>query len=286
MRTNRTPVAIPVAIVALILLLAAAVPCAGLEQSRPNILVSNDDGIDAPGLAALVESLRRIGKVTVAAPLKDLSGVSHAMTSNKFISVTESERNGVKWYGIDAFPATCARLALDVLLPEKPDFVVTGVNGGENLGVVTYYSATVAGAREATFLGIPAVSVNLQSGNGMDYTAAADFTAALVKELAGRRLPSGVFLNINLPNLPKDRIRGIMITRQDPRPAAEIYEKREARGAETIYWATYKSLGAGAEGTDLWAQRNGYISITPLLCDQTAAAGLSDLKSLEKMPWR
>jgi len=269
---------------------AVAVACACAAPKAPasplKILVSNDDGIEAPGLAALVEALRRVGRVTVAAPLANQSGVSHAMTANKLVAVQKSERGGLLWYGIDATPAACARLAIEVLLPERPDIVVTGINKGENLGVVTFYSATVAGAREAAFLGIPAVSVNLRSGEGMDYGPAADFTAALVKALAGGGLPPGVYLNINVPNLPKDRIRGVMVTRQDPRAAAELYEKRESGDQKSIYWATYKDLGAGVKGTDVWAQRNGYISITPLLTDQTAATALARLKRLEKVSWK
>jgi 5'-nucleotidase len=282
MRTNRSPVTAAV----LIFLLAIAVQCTGLEQSRPKILVSNDDGIEAPGLAALVAALEKVGTVTVAASAGEQSGVSHGMTTRKLIPVRESNRGGTKWFAIDATPASCVRLALEVLLPEKPDIVVAGVNRGENVGLVTFYSATVAAAREAAFLRIPAISVNLKSAESMDYAAAADFTAALVRELTRSGLEKGLFLNVNIPALPKNKIKGILVTSQDVRPTAEFFEKKETRGGETLYWPSYKTLDAGPEGTDTWAMRNGYIAITPLSLDQTDAVAIKKLKDLEKLFWK
>lgn len=122
--------------------------------------------------------------------------------------ISESERKGSKWYAIKALPATCVRLALESLLAEKPDLVVSGINRGENLGVVSFYSATVACSREAAIKGIPAVAVSLESGKTMDYAPAADFIVSLVREMKEKRLKPGVFLNVNVPNLPEDKIKG------------------------------------------------------------------------------
>lgn len=256
------------------------------QSPRPlRILISNDDGIEAPGIAALAEALGRIGEVTVAAPMKNQSGTSHAMTANKIIVVKESRKDGQRWAAIDALPATCVRLALDTLLPAKPDIVVSGINRGENLGVVTYYSATVACAREAAFQGIPAVAVNLENGEGMNYGAAADFTAALIRALAGHGLRRGVYLNVNVPALPRRGIKGVLITRQDRRPAVQVYEKQHESGAEARYWASYTNLEPGPRGTDIWAIRNGYIAITPLGIDQTATPQLEELRRLESITW-
>jgi len=282
MRTKRKPAAF----IAAALLLAAAAQCTGPEQFRLRILVSNDDGIDAPGLAALVTALEKVGTVTVAAPVNEQSGVSHGMTTRKLIPVRESERGGTKWFSIDATPASCVRLALESLLPEKPDIVVSGVNRGENVGLVTFYSATVAAAREAAFLRIPAVSVNLQHGESMDYELASSFTAAIVSELARAGFEKGLFLNINIPALPKGRIKGILVTRLDDRQTIELFEKKEAREGETLYWPSYKTLDAGPEGTDIWAVRNGYIAITPLSLDQSDPAAAKKLKNLEKLVWK
>ena len=282
MRTNRGYAAFAV----MVFLLAAAVPCAGQERAAPKILLSNDDGIEAPGLIALFDALRSVGTVTVAAPLREQSGISHGMTTRKLIPVRRSERQGAKWFGIDATPASCVRLALESLLPGRPDVVVSGINRGENVGLVTFYSATVAAAREAAFLRIPAIAVNLQGGENMDYSAAADFMAALVRELARRGFDKGLFLNINIPALARDRIKGVMVTRQDLRPTLEYFEKKETRNGQDLYWPSYKTLDAGTGQTDIWAVRNGYIAITPLSLDQTDAAGLESLKRLEKLAWK
>ena len=138
-----------VEIVVLALVFAAA--CGGAPQPPApgplSIVITNDDGIEAPGIQALAEALRPLGRVTVAAPSGNRSGVSHGVTSGRVISVRESDRAGQKWFAIDALPATCVRLALEELLPDKPDLVLSGINKGENLGTVTFYSATVAAAR-------------------------------------------------------------------------------------------------------------------------------------------
>jgi 5'-nucleotidase len=282
MKTDRRPGTV----IVLVFLLAMAGQCTGLEQSAPKILVSNDDGIDAQGLIALVEALQKVGTVTVAAPEREQSGISHGMTTRRLITVRESERAGVKWYGIDATPGSCVRLALESLLPARPDIVVSGINRGENVGLVTFYSATVAAAREASFLRIPAIAVNLRSGDGMDYKTAARFVAALVRELVRGGLEEGLFLNINIPALPRERIKGVMITSLDTRPTAESFEKKEVRDGETLYWPSYKVLDAGPANTDIWAVRNGFISITPLSLDQTDAARFKTLEGLKKLEWK
>ncbi len=248
-------------------------------QPPPRILLSNDDGIEAPGLAALFEKLSLLGRVTVAAPSKNYSGTSHGVTSNCPIMVAEMDKNGSKWYAIDALPATCVRLALEVLLPEKPDLVVSGINSGENMGVVTFYSATVAAAREASFMGIPAISVNLQRSPTMNYADAADFTADLAREVKDKGLRGGFFLNVNYPALPKDRIKGVLITKQDIQPALEFYERRTSPEGKTYFLPTYKDLVRAPETTDVWAMANGYISIVPLQFDQTAYRELGSLET-------
>jgi 5'-nucleotidase len=208
------------------------------------------------------------------------------MTTQKLLAVRLSEQKGARWFGIDGTPASSVRLALESLLLEKPDVVISGINKGENLGLVTYYSATFAAAREAAFLRIPAIAVNLQRGPDMDYRTAADFTAALVEELARRGFEKGMFLNVNVPPLPRDRIKGILVTRQDVRSTLEYFEKRESRDGQDYYWPSYKILDAGPEGTDTWAMRNGYISVTPMTLDQTDLSGLKSLKSLENLVWK
>ncbi|MBE3130928.1 MAG: 5'/3'-nucleotidase SurE [Acidobacteria bacterium] len=271
--------------VVLALLLAAA--CGGMapEQSRGplRILVTNDDGIEAPGLQALADALMPLGTVTVAAPRDPRSGVSHGVTSDRSIAVEESERQGATWFSIDALPATCVRLALEALLSEKPDLVVSGINRGENLGTVTFYSATVAGAREAAFLGIPSIAVNLAAGKGMDYKAAAGIMADIVRAVGKDGIPKGAFLNVNIPGLPRESIRGVRITKQDTRAPLEFFEKTVSPEGATEYKPSWKHHEPAGEDTDIWAVRNGYVSISVLGFDQSAAAGATARKSLKRL---
>jgi len=258
-----------------VFLLLSSVVCG---QQPYRILISNDDGIDHPGTKALLPKLRPLGEITVAAPSKNASGVGHGSTFPGPIPVEAWERDGVKWFSIEALPATCVRLALTSLLSEKPDLVVAGINKGANVGVITFSSGTVACAREAAYRGIPAVAVNMQSAKDMDYDMAADFVGALVKELKEKGLPPGTYLNMNIPALPKDRIKGVLITKQDLRPADEWYEKRVGPDGKTGYWSIYKVVEGGDPKSDAWALSQGYVSITPLSIDQTQ---LSEIKSLE-----
>lgn len=247
-------------------------------QSSFKILISNDDGIEAPGIAALFEKLSAIASVTVAAPAQNYSAVGHGITYQDPIMITESERNGCKWFAIKALPATCVRLALESLLAEKPSLVVSGINRGENLGVVSFYSATVACAREAAIKGIPAVAVSLASGKTMDYGPAADFIVSLVQELKEKGLRPGSFLNVNVPNLPGDQVKGVLITRQDMQPSQESYERRVSPSKQVYFWNIFTDLDQAPEKTDVWAVRNGFISISPFQLDQT---DLEELKALE-----
>ena len=273
------------------LLLAAA--CGGTAPEPSSwplkILVSNDDGIDAPGILALADALMPLGTVTVAAPRHPRSGASHGVTTDRPIAVLESERQGVTWFSIDALPATVVRLALEKLLPERPDLVVSGINWGENLGTVTFYSATVGAAREAALLGLPAIAVNLAAGKDMDYTAAAGILADIVRALGRNGVGKGTFLNVNIPDLPKESIRGVRITRQDTRAPIDLFEKTVTPGGATEYKPSWKHLEPAGEDTDIWAVRNGYVSVSVFGIDQSAAAGATARKAferLEKLTWK
>jgi 5'-nucleotidase len=248
------------------------------SQKPYRILITNDDGIRHPGIEALVVKLGPLGEITVAAPSKNQSGVGHGSTFPGPIPVESWERGGVKWFSIEALPATCVRLALLSLLSEKPDIVVAGINKGANVGVITFSSGTVACAREAAYWDVPALSVNLESGKTMEYDAAADFVAALVKELKEKKFPPGTYLNINIPNLPKNLIKGVLVTRQDLRPPDERYEKRTSPEGETGYWSIYKVLENGDAKTDAWALSHDYISISPFQIDQTQYSQIKKMK--------
>ncbi len=269
-----------------IFLLLTGVAAPQTSQAPLKILITNDDGFEAPGIAALFEHLSKIGIVTVAAPALESSGASHGVTSADPIFVRETEKNGSKWFVIKAVPATCVRLALESLLPEKPDIVVSGINRGQNMGTVTFYSATVGAAREAAFVGIPSIAVNLVRGKTMDYGPAAEFTADLVKSLKDKPIKPGTFLNVNVPNLPKDQIKGVLAVPQDLRAPIEFYEKRTNPSGQVYYWNSYKHLEAGTIKTDVWALSNGYITITPFSVDQTNYEELKKLDTLKIAGWK
>ena len=260
------------------------------QASGPlKILVSNDDGIEAPGILALAEALQPLGTVTVAAPRDPRSGVSHGVTSDRPIAVLESRRRGMTWFSIDALPATCVRLALEKLLSERPDLVVSGINRGENLGAVTFYSATVAAAREAALLGFPAIAVNLAAGKDMDYTVAAGILADIVRALGRNGIGKGAFLNVNVPALPKESIRGVRIAKQDTRAPIDLFERSVTPEGAAFYKPSWKHLEPAGKDTDIWAVRNGYVSVSVFGIDQSAAAGATARQSLgrlEKLTWK
>lgn len=272
-------------IVLLALVLAAAcAPKAPAPAAGPlAILVTNDDGIEAPGIVALAEALRPLGTVTVAAPDGGRSGTSHSVSSDGPIAVRESVQEGIRWIAMDALPPTCVRLAVAHLLPSKPDLVVSGINAGENLGTVTFYSATVGAAREAAFLGIPAIAVNLARGRDMDYRTAAGIVAGIVRAVGKDGIAPGTFLNVNVPPLPRERLRGLRITRQDTRAPAHIFKKAEGPGGLTEFRPGWRHLEPAGADTDIWAVRNGYVSVSVFGYDQSAAAPPAAALALQRL---
>jgi 5'-nucleotidase len=157
--------------------------------------------------------------------------------------------------------------------------VIAGVKGGENLGVVTFSSGTLACARDAAFRGVPAVAVNMERGRIMDYDGAADFVVKILRDLREKGLPAGTFLNVNYPARPKDQIKGILITRQDIRAPNERYEKIVSPQGKVSYRSHWEPLRDGPRDTDTWALSHGYISVTPLQIDQTDPGELKTLRS-------
>jgi 5'-nucleotidase len=251
----------------IVLLVLARLPCSAQQPYR--ILISNDDGYQAPGIKALVDKLKPLGEVTVAAPAANQTGVGHALTFGKPIEVRSWETEGCHWFAIAATPAVCVRMAITSLLPQLPDVVVSGINKGENTGVITFSSGTVSCAREAAYRNIPAIAVSLEEGPQMDYSAAAEFAARLLLEVRKKGLPAGTYLNVNFPARPADQITGVLVTRQDVRPPDEHYAKKTSPGGKEEYWSVYRPLTGGEKDSDTWAFSRGYISITPMMIDQT-----------------
>lgn len=247
------------------------------------ILVTNDDGYQAAGLHALAEALLPLGEVVVAAPLQDQSGSGHSTTAREFIRVRPVEiALGINGYAIDARPATCVRMALETLLPRKPDVVVSGINRGVNLGIVVNYSGTVGAAREAAIVGIPAIAVSAQASGSEHYARTAQFIRHLLEQLRARdQLRAGLFLNINAP---ADEFQGIRITRLSTAPTPQLFTRYQSPRGDLYIFSDYGRLEDDEEGTDVWALVRGFISITPLAIDQTRAADLELLRDLELTP--
>jgi 5'-nucleotidase len=287
MRIRRCPVEI--VLLAVVLAAACGASAPPPAEGPLTILVTNDDGIEAPGIAALVEALRPLGTVTVSAPDGNRSGSSHGVTSDRPIAVSESVRDGVRWIAVDALPATCVRLAVENLLDAKPDLVVSGINRGENLGAVTFYSATVGAAREAAFLDIPAIAVNLAAPAHGGFRTAAEVTVAIIRALGRNGLSRRTFLNVNVPPLPRERIKGLRITQQDMRAPLELFKKVERPDGRTEYLPGWKHLEPEGERTDIWAVRNGFVSVSVFGFDQSASAPPAAslrLRRLERLSFR
>lgn len=238
------------------------------------ILVTNDDGIHAAGIKALGTALASIAKVVVVAPEKERSAIGHGITMHKPLRATEMPMDGpiARCLAINGTPADCVKLAVDALLDEPPAVVVSGINRGENLGTDVLYSGTVSGAIEGCINGLPSLAVSLAGDDeqDFDFTFAADFTVKVVREILKRGLPKGTLLNINVPSLPQEEIKGVAITRLGQRRYINTVSSRKDPRGRAYYWLAgeKEELDAGPD-TDIGAIRRGYISVTPLQLDLT-----------------
>jgi 5'-nucleotidase len=241
------------------------------------ILVSNDDGYRAPGVAALARAMAQLGEVTVVAPERNRSGASNSLTLEHPLRVQLGD-NGYSY--VDGTPTDCVHLAITGLLEQEPDLVVSGINAGANLGDDVLYSGTVAAAIEGRFLGLPAVAVSLLGAEPRHYATAAEVAKRVVMRLQSQPLPADTILNVNVPDLPWDALAGFEATRLGHRHKAEpVIKSRDPRG-RAIYWvgAAGPEEDAGS-GTDFYAVGRGYVSITPLQVDLTRYSALETVAS-------
>jgi 5'-nucleotidase len=231
------------------------------------ILVSNDDGYFAPGITVLAQALAQCADVTVVAPERDRSGASNSLTLDRPLSVRRAE-NGFLY--VNGTPTDCVHLAVTGLLDELPDVVISGINYGANMGDDTIYSGTVAAATEGFLLGIPSVAVSLVAEGGGHFETAARVACDLVQRFRARPLDDRVLLNVNVPDVPYEALKGMAVTRLGKRHKAEAVVKSTTPRGEVVYWvgAAGGAQDAG-EGTDFHAAANGMVSITPLQVDLT-----------------
>ena len=257
-----------------------------MTEKKPLILITNDDGILADGLRYLRDAAAAFGEVRVVAPERERSAISHAISLHDPIKVRNIRLNGdLDGHGVLGTPADSVKIAIHVLLPRKPDLVISGINDGANLGINVLYSGTVSAAREAAMLGVPAMSVSIARKKDPPFEWAIPHIQAVGRWILSNGLPPGVSLNVNIPALSPQEVKGIRITRQALTRFHEEYEPREDPRGNVYYWLSGEvPLDGDDESIDANAVRRGFVSVTPLCYDLTAhdhTVGLAD--SLERL---
>ena len=241
------------------------------------ILLSNDDGYQSKGLRLLVDALAPLAEISVVAPERNRSGASNSLTLDYPLHAETSENGFIR---VDGTPTDCVHLALTGLLEEEPDMVVSGINAGPNLGDDVIYSGTVAAATEGRFLGLPAMAVSMASHDPQFYETAARVVLDLVRRLHQDALPADTILNINVPDVPYEDLRGMQATRLGKRHKSEAVIRDHSPQGDEIFWVgpAGQEQDAGP-GTDFHAVRNRYVSITPLEIDLTRYTALEQIAS-------
>lgn len=249
-----------------------------VESRRMRILITNDDGADAPGLEALLEALHPRFEIAVVAPDGERSAVSHAVTFRRPIHAAKIDRP-YPFFAVDGTPADCVKLAVQALLPWRPDLVLSGINRGVNVGNDVLYSGTVAGALEGAMQGLPAMAVSLDFRRAPDFAPAARFSAALLARLETAPLSPGIALNVNLPDLDPSDYRGILWTHQRGCLYSDTFTRKLTPDGRSEYFLDGEVQSAECldPGSDGRAVLDGYVSITPLGFDLTSVPDLGTL---------
>ncbi len=254
-------------------------------QEKPLILVTNDDGVSAPGILHLTSIAQKFGEVFVIAPDKPQSGMGHAITINSTLRIqqTHYHKGAVAEYSCTGTPVDCVKMAVNKLLPRKPDLVLSGINHGSNSSINVIYSGTMSAAIEGSLEGTPSIGFSLS-----DYSIDADFTPTtnyiekIIASCLKNELPKGVCLNVNFPKLKADEMNGIKICRQAKANWVEDFEERIDPYGRSYYWLTGKFVNFEPEATDTdeWALQNGYVSIVPIMHDLTAHNYINHLRNI------
>ena len=251
------------------------------SSKRPLILVTNDDGITAPGIRNLVESISDLGDVVVVAPDSHQSGMGHAITISNILKMWPHEFGAanIKAFRTSGTPVDCVKLAIYKILERKPDILLSGINHGSNSSINVIYSGTMSAAVEGALEGIPSIGFSL-----CDFDEHADFTASrgvvrtLTQQVLQHGTPKGTCLNVNIPKVAPNELKGIRICRQAAGHWADAFEERKSPGGRPYYWMTgnFTDIDPG-EDTDEWALRNHHVSVVPVQYDLTAHHALAEL---------
>lgn len=255
------------------------------SNKKPLILVTNDDGITAPGIRKLVEFMNEIGEVAVVAPDSPQSGKGHAITINSTLMVEEIKMEGPQRdFSCSGTPVDCVKLALDKVLTRKPDLVVSGINHGSNSSINVIYSGTMSAAVEAGVEGLPAIGFSLLDYSfEANFDEAKDYIQSIVRKTLENPMPEGVVLNVNIPKLKKEEIKGIKICRQAKAKWEENFDERTNPQGKKYYWLTgyFNNMDNGADA-DETALMDGYISIVPVKFDLTAHEYVEHFREIMK----
>jgi 5'-nucleotidase len=252
-----------------------------MKIERPLILITNDDGVSAPGIRALIEVMSEIGEVIVVAPDKPQSAMGHAITINNTLHLNKisKDTDAIMEYSCSGTPVDCVKIAVHEILKRKPDLCVSGINHGSNSSINVIYSGTMSAAVEAGIEGIQAIGFSL-----LDYDWDADFEQIksyiknITLEVLNKKLPEGVILNVNFPKLKEKEIKGIKICRQANAIWMEKFDKRKTPQGKDYYWLTGEFVNQDkGEDTDEWALANGFVSIVPVQFDLTAHHAIQNL---------
>jgi 5'-nucleotidase len=255
-----------------------------MNSKKPLILVTNDDGINAPGIRFLIDIMNDFGDVVVVAPDSPQSGMGHAITINNTLycePIVINKNEPQSEYSCSGTPADCVKIAVNEILKRKPDLCVSGINHGSNSSINVIYSGTMSAAVEAGTQGIPAIGFSL-----LDYSLDADFTHSrefvkrITLECLSNGVPKGVVLNVNIPKISNTKLKGIKICRQANGVWEEKFDKRTNPLGREYYWLSGKFVNNDqGEDTDEWALENGYVSITPTQYDLTAHQAIKNISN-------
>lgn len=254
-----------------------------MKTKKPLILVTNDDGVSAPGIRTLIDIMATIGEVIVVAPDKPQSAMGHAITINNTLYLDKISKDGesILQYSCSGTPVDCVKLAVHEILKKKPDLCVSGINHGSNSSINVIYSGTMSAAVEAGIEGIPAIGFSLLDYNwNADFEPVKSFVKKIVLETLEKKLPEGVILNVNFPKLKEKEIKGIKICRQAKAIWLEKFDKRQTPFGKDYYWLSGEFVNQDkGDDTDEWALENGYVSVVPVQFDLTAHHSIQQLNT-------
>ena len=255
-----------------------------MDKERPLILVVNDDGVTAPGIRTLIRLMKTLGEVVVVAPDSPQSGKGHAITLDSMLQAERvyiDEGEQVE-YACSGTPVDCVKLALNKLVPRKPDLCVSGINHGSNASINVLYSGTMAAALEGAIEGIPSIGFSLLDyAQDADFSQCEDYVLKIAEQVLANPIPKGACLNVNIPKVKKDAIKGIRVCRQAHGNWNEEFDERINPLGKTYYWLTGNYVNNDPKtDTDIWALDNNYISVVPVMFDLTSHDTIQELKSL------